>query len=93
MELITVASSGDVMITNAAVSPGGRLFGNFPRWTALTEDGVLTLARDGKLRTLIRDDRISGPNEGSLGPDGYYYFPNSQAPRVKRPYEVFKVRP
>jgi hypothetical protein len=28
MELITVASSGNVMITNAAVSPGGRLFGN-----------------------------------------------------------------
>jgi hypothetical protein len=53
--------------------------------------GVLTLGPDGKLRTLIRDDRISGPNEGSIGPDGYYYFPNSQAPRVNRPYEVFKV--
>ena len=33
MELITVASSGNVMLTNAAVSPAGRLFGNFPRWT------------------------------------------------------------
>lgn len=59
--------------------------------SALTEDGVLMLRPDGKLRTLIRDDRISGPNEGSIGPDGYYYFPNSQAPRVNRPYEVFKV--
>jgi len=59
--------------------------------SALTEDGVLTLRPDGKLRTLIRDDRISGPNEGSIGPDGYYYFPNSQAPRVNRPYEVFKI--
>jgi hypothetical protein len=27
MELITVASSGHVMIANAAVSPGGRLSG------------------------------------------------------------------
>jgi hypothetical protein len=61
-------------------------------FSALTEDGVLTLESDGKLRTLIRDDRISGPNEGSIGPDGYYYFPNSQATRVNRPYEVFKVK-
>src|SRR4029453_288651 len=33
MELMSVASSGNVMITNAAVSPTGRPFGNFPRWT------------------------------------------------------------
>jgi Major royal jelly protein len=60
-------------------------------FSALTEDGVLRLGSDGKLSTLIRDERISGPNEGSIGPDGCYYFPNSQAPRVGRPYEVFKV--
>jgi hypothetical protein len=61
-------------------------------FSALTEDGVLVLPPNGNLETLIRDERISGPNEGSIGPDGYYYFPNSQAPRVNRPYEVFKVR-
>ena len=60
--------------------------------SALTEDGVLKLGRDGRLQTVIRDERISGPNEGSLGPDGFYYFPNSQAPRVNRPYEVFKIK-
>ena len=60
-------------------------------FSALTEDGVLRLGPSGKLETLIRDDRISGPNEGSIGPDGCYYFPNSQAPRVNRPYEVFKI--
>jgi hypothetical protein len=60
-------------------------------FSALTEDGVLALGSDGKLQTVIRDARISGPNEGSIGPDGCYYFPNSQAPRVGRPYEVFKV--
>src|SRR5262249_31817638 len=59
-------------------------------FSALTEDGVLALGRDGTLRTVIRDERISGPNEGSIGPDGYYYFPNSQAPRGNRPYEAFK---
>jgi hypothetical protein len=47
---------------------------------------------DRRFQTLIRDDRISGPNEGSIGPDGFYYFPNSQAPLVNRPYEVFKIK-
>src|SRR5262249_44364038 len=60
--------------------------------SALTEDGVLALGTDGRLAALIRDARISGPNEGSIGPDRCYYFPNSQAPRVGRPYEVFKVK-
>jgi hypothetical protein len=49
------------------------------------------MGADRKLRSVICDGRISGPNEGSIGPDGYYYFPNSQAPRVNRPYEVFKI--
>ena len=60
-------------------------------FSALTEDGVLKMGADRKLQTVIRDDRISGPNEGSIGPDGCYYFPNSQAPRVNRPYEVFRI--
>jgi sugar lactone lactonase YvrE len=59
--------------------------------SAMTEDGVLKMGSDRKLQTLIRDDRISGPNEGSIGPDGFYYFPNSRAPLVNRPYEVFKI--
>lgn len=42
-------------------------------------------------RNVIRDERISGPNE-SIGLDGHDYFPNSQAPRVNRPYEVFKIK-
>ena len=60
--------------------------------SAMTEDGVLELRPDGTLETLIRDERISGPNEGSIGPDGFYYFPNSRAPLVNRPYEVFKIK-
>jgi hypothetical protein len=60
--------------------------------STLTEDGVLELRPDRTLRTVIRDDRISAANEGSIGPDGYYYFPNSQASRVNRPYEVFKLK-
>jgi len=74
-------------VTGISADATGTLY-----FSALTEDGVLALGRDGKLRTVIRDERISGANEGSIGPDGYYYFPNSQAPRVNRPYEVFKIK-
>jgi len=47
MELITVASSGNVMMTNAAVSPSGRLFGNFPRWTQVATPSVGEATPDG----------------------------------------------
>ena len=74
-------------VTGITADAAGNLY-----LSALTEDGVLKLGPDGHLQTLIRDERISGPNEGSIGPDGFYYFPNSQAARVNRPYEVFKIR-
>src|SRR5438552_3857870 len=47
MELTSVASSGNVMLTNAAVSPGGRLFGNFPRWTDVPTPSVGEATADG----------------------------------------------
>ena len=49
MELITVASSGNVMMTNAAVSAGGRLFGNFPRWTDVPTPSVAEATIDCRL--------------------------------------------
>ena len=61
-------------------------------FSAMTEDGILRLGEDGTLQTVIRDDRICGANEGSIGPDGCYYFPNSRAMQVNRPYEVFKIK-
>ena len=73
-------------VTGITADAAGTLY-----FSALTEDGVLKLGPDRKLQTVIRDERISGPNEGSIGPDGFYYFPNSQAPRVNRPYEVFRI--
>jgi hypothetical protein len=74
-------------VTGITADAAGNLY-----LSALTEDGVLEMTPPGTLQTLIRDDRISGPNEGSIGPDGFYYFPNSQAPLVNRPYEVFKIK-
>ena len=50
MELISVASSGNVMITHAAVSPTGRLFGNFSRWTDVPTSSVGEAAPDGTFK-------------------------------------------
>jgi major royal jelly protein len=69
---------------------------------SFTENAILKMGRDGKIRTLIADPRISFPNEPSVGPDGWLYFPSSQAhrlpafnagvSRVVLPFEVFRVR-
>jgi hypothetical protein len=58
---------------------------------------------DTTLETLITDPRISFPNEGSIGKDGYLYFPSSQVhrialfhadgvSRVKTPWDIYKVK-
>jgi hypothetical protein len=71
--------------------------------SSFTQDAILTLGPDGKLATLVSDPRISFPNEGAVGPDGYFYFPASQihrsaafqedhVARVQLPFEIFKVK-
>jgi len=52
MELIS--ASGNVMITNAAVSPTGRLFGNSPRWTDVPTSSVGEAAPDGTVKPFPR---------------------------------------
>ena len=70
---------------------------------AFSQDAILRLRPGGKsLETLICDPRISFPNEGCVGPDGYFYFPGSQIHRsarfgdgtskVQLPFEVMKIR-
>jgi sugar lactone lactonase YvrE len=69
---------------------------------SITEDAILRLSTDGRLEKLISDPRISFPNEGAVGPDGFFYFPGSQIHRtarfgdgrsvVERPFEVLKIR-
>ena len=50
MDLMSVASSGNLMMTNAAVSPAGRLFANFPRWTEVPTPSVGEAAPEGGFR-------------------------------------------
>jgi hypothetical protein len=69
---------------------------------SFTENAILRMGKDRKIETLIADPRISFPNEPSVGPDGWLYFPSSQAhrlpffnagvSRVQLPFEVFKIR-
>jgi len=69
---------------------------------SFTESAILRMGRDRRIETLIAGPRISFPNEPAIGPDGWLYFPASQAnrlpafnggvSRVQLPFEVFKVK-
>ncbi len=72
-------------------------------FSSFTQNAMLAMGEDRKLRTLVTDPRISFPNEPDVGPDGYLYFPASQIhrlpgfhadgqSRVKKPWEVLKVK-
>ncbi len=75
--------------------------GNF-YFCSFTENAILRMGTDRKIETLVADPRISFPNEASVGPDGWLYFPSSQAhrlaafnagvSRVQLPFEVFKLK-
>ena len=75
--------------------------GNF-YFCSFTENAILKMGEDRKLETLIADPRISFPNEPSVGPDDWLYFPSSQAhrlpffnagvSRVQLPFEIFKLQ-
>lgn len=75
--------------------------GNF-YFCSFTENAILKMGAGRKIETLIADPRISFPNEASVGPDGFLYFPASQAhrlpafnagvSRVRLPFEIFKVK-
>ncbi|MET4577482.1 L-dopachrome tautomerase-related protein [Ottowia thiooxydans] len=58
---------------------------------AATDGSILRLNVQGDLETLLSDERISFPNEGSGVRDGAFYFPNSYAHLIGRPYEIFKM--
>lgn len=69
---------------------------------SFTDNAILRMGEDRRIETLIAHPRISFPNEPSIGPDGFLYFPASQAnrlpafnggvSRVRLPFEVLKVK-
>jgi hypothetical protein len=50
LELVRVAASPDAMLNNAAVSPRGRVFSSFPRWSEQPTPGVAEAMQDGTFR-------------------------------------------
>jgi hypothetical protein len=77
--------------------PNGNLY-----LSSFTQNAILRVNPAGRLSTVISDPRIAFPNEGCVGPDGFLYFPASQAnriamhqpdavSRVKLPWEILKI--
>lgn len=58
---------------------------------AATDGAILYLDESNELSRLVQDERICFPNEGGFGPGKRdFYFPNSGAHLIGRPFEVFK---
>jgi hypothetical protein len=71
--------------------------------SGLNQNAVLRRTPDGKIETLISDDRLQWPDTFGEGPDGSIYISAShinESPRFnkgfetrKQPFGVFKFRP
>ena len=58
---------------------------------AATDGAILHLHADGRKTTLLQHENICFPNEGGFSPDGrHFYFPNSGAHLIGRPFEVMR---
>src|SRR4051812_41596880 len=55
MELIRVAASPAAMLNGVAVSPSGRVFSSFPRWTSAPSPSVAEGMADGTFRPFPGD--------------------------------------
>lgn len=77
--------------------PGGGFY-----LCSITENAILHLTEAHELQRIVTDDRISFPNEPSVGPDGALYFPSSQVhrlplfhtdgeSRVQMPFQIYRV--
>lgn len=75
---------------------GNIYFGNSP------EHSIKYVSPDGKLHTLVTDNRIIWPDSFGVGSDGYLYFScaqlnrlpkwNAGTDRVQYPFKVFRVK-
>jgi hypothetical protein len=50
IELVRVAASPEFMLNGVAVSPEGRVFASFPRWTSIDAPSVMEATREGGFR-------------------------------------------
>ena len=59
-----------------AINNGGDLY-----FSSFTESAICKLDKSLNWQTVVSDPRISYPNEGEVGQDGFMYFPASRARR------------
>ncbi|MBN9428378.1 MAG: hypothetical protein J0H09_17910 [Burkholderiales bacterium] len=60
---------------------------------AATDGAILHLDAQRRLTPVVTDERICFPNEGGFSPDRRsFYFPNSGAHLIGRPFEVYRFR-
>ncbi len=81
------------------MAPDGSLF-----YSDVGESAITVRHPDGEFETVVQDaERLIWPDESSLGPDGYLYFPASQVDRLapnrpdgkpdfSLPFRIFKVQ-
>ncbi len=69
----------------------------------MEHSAIHTLDRDGRLQTVLRDDRLRWPDGFSFGPDGWLYvtcsalqfvlFAGPGAVEAHAPYQIYRFRP
>ena len=93
VEIVSNAGPTHGMI---AGTNGNIYFGNSP------EHAIKHITPDGKLHTLVTDERIIWPDSFGISPDGYLYFSAAQLNRLPKynngddkteyPYRIYKIR-
>jgi len=75
----------------------GLWYGHGGVYVSSLEDGAVKhVDADGRVTTLVKDERIVWPDSFAMGPDGGVWFTTSQihlGPNPPTPYRVFKILP
>src|SRR6266850_8348007 len=98
-ELVLVAASPEFMLNGVAVSPRGRVFASFPRWTSLAAPSVMEAMPDGSFKPYPGDhwndwqpgasfhDRVVSSHAVFADSSNNLWIVDDAAPRVAPPVD------
>ena len=98
-ELVRVAASPEFFLNGVAVSPSGRVFASFPRWTSLDAPSVMEALPDGSFKAYPGNewnewrpgaphaDRIVSAHAVFADSSNHLWIVDDAAPRVAPPVE------